>query len=314
MRILVIGVGAIGGAYLSFLTRAGHEAVGLVKSGKDIDRISVTGIWGDFTVKVRTVDDPKNVPFVPDLIILSVKSFDTERALRTVRPAVGKDTLLMIAQNGYGNYEKAVDLYGEGRVILSRIIFGSRVEGPGRIRITVSADDVILGDPSGKVDRGFLENLALTFTQAGIPTRHDPDVYKYLWDKIIYNSALNPLGALLEVNYGTLAENPVTRTVMDAIIDEIFEVLRAGRIETFWESPSQFREVFYTKLIPPTASHYPSMLEDIRKGRTEIDALNGAIVRLGRKFNVPTPVNETITCLVKAKAQSFTSTAEGSGR
>lgn len=305
MRFLVVGVGAIGGAYLAFLAKAGHEAVGLVKPGKRLERIGVTGIWGDFTVSVRTFEDPQKVPFQPDLVILSVKSFDTEKALRLIEPLVGDRTLIMIAQNGYGNYEKAVDLYGEGKVILSRIIFGSKVLGPGRIKITVCADDVVIGDPSGKIEEGFLRKLADIFSEAGIPTRYEPEVYKYLWDKIIYNSALNPLGALLEVNYGTLAENPHTRRIMDAIIDEIFSVLKAGKIETFWEGPKEFKETFYGKLIPPTAGHYPSMLEDIKRGRTEIDSLNGAIVKLGRKFGVPTPVNEAVTLLVKAKELLF---------
>ncbi len=305
MRFLVVGVGAIGGAYLAFLTRAGYRAVGLVKPGRHLDTIEVTGIWGDFTVKVSTFDSPEKLPFTPDLLILSVKSYDTEEALKSVRHVVGKETLIMIAQNGYGNYEKAVEIFGEGKVILSRIIFGSKVLKPGVIKITVCADDVIIGDPSSRIGDGFLKELARTFSEAGIPTRYDPEVYKYLWDKIIYNSALNPLGALLEVNYGTLAENPHTRDVMDRIIYEIFEVLRAGGIETFWKCPEEFIDVFYSKLIPPTAAHYPSMLEDIKKGRTEIDSLNGAVVRLGKKFGVETPVNETITALVKARELLF---------
>ena len=305
MRFLVVGVGAIGGAFLAFLTRAGYEAVGLLKKGRTLRRIRVTGIWGEFEAEVRTVDDPKDVPFEPDLVILSVKSYDTETALRTVRLAVGEKTLIMIAQNGYGNYEKAVSIYGNGKVILSRIIFGSKVEAPGVIRITVCADDVVIGDPSGKIKTETLEYIAEALKNAGIPTRHDPEVYKYLWDKIIYNSALNPLGALLNVSYGTLASNPNTKRIMDAVIDEIFEVLKAGGIETFWESAEEFKRVFYGKMIPPTASHYPSMLEDIKKGRTEIDALNGAIVELGKRLGVPTPVNETITNLVRAKESLF---------
>jgi 2-dehydropantoate 2-reductase len=92
---------------------------------------------------------------------------------------------------------------------------------------------------------------------------------------------------------------------MDSIIDEIFTVLKAGGIETFWARAEEFKRVFYTELLPPTSAHYPSMLEDIKRGRTEIDSLNGAIVELGRRFGVRTPVNESVTRLVKAKELLF---------
>ncbi len=301
MRILVVGVGAIGSVYLAFLTRAGHEVVGLVKKGRKIERIKVEGIWGEFEVSVRTVEDLEDLEFDPELVILSVKSYDTKGALEKIRNLVSGETYLMIAQNGYGNYEKAVEKFGEGRVILSRIIFGSEILERGRVRVTVCADDVVIGDPAGRIRKAFLVELAKIFTEAGIPTRYEREVYSYLWDKIIYNSALNPLGAILEVNYGTLAQNPYTKELMDRIIDEIFDVIRAGNIKTFWKSSEDYRKVFYEKLIPATASHYPSMLTDVRRGKTEIDSLNGAICQLGRRFGVPTPTNEFITKMVKAK-------------
>ena len=300
MKFLIVGVGAIGSAYLAFLTRAGYEAVGLVRRNP-VSRIKVQGIWGEFEVPVRTYTKVEEIPFTPDIVIISVKSYDTENALRRIKPLVGKNTFLMIAQNGYGNYEKAIKIYGEGRVILSRIIFGSKVIKPGHIRITVSADDVVIGDPSGKMSEDFLKKLAEVFTVAGIPTRYEKDVYKYLVDKIIYNSALNPLGALFEVNYGSLAKNPHTKDLMDRVIDEIFEVIKKAKIPCFWEDAKEYKKVFYERLIPPTAEHFPSMLEDIKRGRTEIDALNGAIVELGKKHGVQTPTNEFITKVIKAK-------------
>lgn len=238
---------------------------------------------------MRTVERVKDLPFEPEVTILSVKSYDTQEALQVIEPLMKGETFLMIAQNGYGNYERAVSMFGEGRVILARIIFGSEVLEPGRIRITVCADDVVIGDPSGKVDEGFLRELAGIFTKAGIPTRYEREVYKYLWDKIIYNCALNSLGALL----------------MDRIIEEIFQVTKKGKIETFWWDAEEYRKVFYERLIPPTRAHFPSMLRDVRRGKTEIDSLNGAVCELGRRFGVPTPTNECITKLVKAKESVF---------
>ena len=301
MRFLIAGVGAIGSSFLAFLSRAGHECAGLVKEGQEIDSIKVEGIWGEFTQNVRTFSSIEDLDFVPDVVVISVKSYDTQSALEAIEPAVGKETYILIAQNGYGNYELAVDYYGEGKVILSRIIYGSEVIEKGRVRITVCADDVVLGDPAGKIDENFLKKLAQTFSDAGIPARYDPRVYEFLWAKIIYNCALNPLGALLGVNYGYLADNPSTRFLMDRIIDEVFEVLRAKGIRTFWDSAEEYRKVFYGDLIPPTREHFPSMLSDIRKGKTEIDSLNGAVCKLGLEAGVDVAYNRAITELVKAR-------------
>ncbi|HIO41456.1 MAG TPA: 2-dehydropantoate 2-reductase [Aquifex sp.] len=306
MRFLVYGLGAIGSAFAAFLKRAGHEvyAVGRERIVKPVRErgLRVTGIWGDFTVTPDGVET--SLDKLPtedfDLVILSVKSYDTERALEDLQRVNFK--YLLLAQNGYGNYEKAVGRFGKEKVILSRVIFGAEIPEPGTVKITVIAAPVVIGNPDGAIPEGELIKIAETINGAGIPTEYSPDVYKYLWDKILYNSALNPLGALLETNYGTLAQIPETRELMNSIIREIFAVAKAKGIDLFWNDAEEYIEHFYKNLIPPTAGHYPSMLQDIRAGkRTEIDALNGAIVGLGREVNVPTPVNETITKLVKAK-------------
>ena len=230
-----------------------------------------------------------------------VKSYDTERALKDIEPLSKEKSLLMVAQNGYGNYEKAIRLFGKGKVILSRVIFGAKLLEWGHVRITVCGDDVVIGDPSGIMEEGFLKDLAKLFSKAGIPTRYERDVYKYLWDKILYNCALNPLGALFERSYGELAKNPYTKELMDRMIEEAFEALRANSIETFWKGPEDYKRHFYERLIPPTADHYPSMLEDVKRGKTEIDALNGALVELAKEKGLKVPTNEMIVKLIRAK-------------
>jgi 2-dehydropantoate 2-reductase len=306
MRILVYGLGALGSAFAGFLKKAGHEvyAIGRERLIKPIREkgLKITGIWGEHLVELKEVyPSIEQLPVRDfDLVILTVKSYDTEKALGDLKKVNFK--YLLLAQNGYGNYEKAIEVFGREKVILARVIFGATIPEPGEMKITVIADDVVIGNPDGAIDEGELKRLAKVINDAGIPTRHSPDVYKYLLDKILYNSALNPLGALLETNYGTLAELPETRELMDGIIDEIFAVARAKGIELFHRSADEYKKLFYEKLIPPTAEHYPSMYWDIKAGkRTEIDALNGAIVGLGKEAGVPTPVNEVITKLVKAK-------------
>ncbi|MCS6998599.1 MAG: 2-dehydropantoate 2-reductase [Aquificaceae bacterium] len=301
MKFLVVGVGALGSVYLAFLSRAGHRAVGLLKKGRVLQNISVEGIWGTFEQRVKVIDDLSLLDFEPDLVILTVKSYDTEQALKTIEPLQKGKSLLLVAQNGYGNYEKAVELFGEGRVILARVIFGAQLLGWGHVKVTVCGDDVVIGDPIHKVDETLLQELAKTFQRAGIPTRYDREVYRHLWDKILYNCALNPLGALFQKRYGELVENPYTKELMDYVIEEAFEVIKAHSIPTFWDAPHLYKEHFYRRLVPPTAEHHPSMLEDLRRGKTEIDALNGALVELGRQKGLALPTNWTIVKLIKAQ-------------
>ena len=147
-----------------------------------------------------------------------------------------------------------------------------------------------------------LNELARTFTQAGIPTRASDDIMRYVWGKVIYNSALNPLGAILEVPYGKLAEVSFSKELMDGIIEEIFEVLKAAGQSTLWENAESYRQDFYSRLLPSTAAHHASMLQDIQRGRkTEIDSLNGAVSKLGEQYGINTPINRFITLMLKAK-------------
>ncbi len=237
-----------------------------------------------------------------DIIILTVKSYDTAVAIEQVRPLVGKTTLVITAQNGFGNYEEVSAVVNRDHTLLARIIFGVKLHAPGRAEVTVIADDVRIGQPHDAVARERIQGIAAAFTSAGIPTAYAENVYAILWDKILYNAALNPLGAILECTYGQLAEHAETRSIMDAIIDEIFRVAPAHEMPLNWKSAEEYRTHFYTRLVPPTAKHFPSMYYDVKAGkRLEIDALNGAIVKLAREKGISVPVNASITDIIKAK-------------
>ncbi|HID79255.1 MAG TPA: ketopantoate reductase family protein [Aquifex aeolicus] len=306
MRILIFGLGAIGGIFAGFLKKAGNEvyAIGRRRIISTVREkgLKIVGIWGEHKVNLNGVY--KSVDELPlrefDLVILTVKSYDTTEALNHLMGLRFK--YLLLAQNGYGNYEKAKEFFPSEKLILAMVIFGARITPKVEFEVTVCGDDVVIGNPDGAIEEKTLKEIAQTVNSAGIPTRYSSDVYKYLWDKILYNCALNPLGALLETNYGTLAGMEETKILMGQIIEEIFKVAKAKGIELFWKNPEEYRRFFFEKLIPPTADHYPSMLWDVKSGkRTEIDALNGAIVGLGKEVGVSTPINEVITKLVKAK-------------
>ncbi|QER42112.1 2-dehydropantoate 2-reductase [Thermodesulfobacterium sp. TA1] len=311
MKVLAFGLGALGTVFAVSLKNAGYETYAFIKENhlsQLKQPLRITGLFGE---KQAVIDgyftQPNDLKSLDlDLIILTVKAFDTEKALLQIKEFIKPNTLLLIAQNGYGNYEKATQLIPKNQIILSRIIFGAKLISPGVAKVTVFGDDVVIGQPENTIPKETLENLAKVFTQAGIPTRVSEEVYSILWEKIIYNSALNPLGALLERTYGELAENYETRFLMDKVIEEIFEVLKAYNIKIRWDNPEDYKKHFYQKLIPPTAAHYPSMYYDLKnRKKTEIDALNGAIVNLAEQKGLKTPVNKFITLMVKQIETNF---------
>lgn len=308
MKILVFGLGALGTVYSCLLKEQGHYVAGVdreeVVNTVVEHGVRVSGIWGihaqNLDKVVYRLEDLDERDF--DLLILTVKSYDTAKVARQMAGFISPASYVLLAQNGYGNYEAAAQYIDPARLIVGRVIFGAETLGAGISKVTVIADDVIIGSPGNLIDTKALERISQACHDAGIPTRTSKEVMKYVWGKIIYNSALNPLGAILEVPYGRLAGDPHTRQLMDAVIDEIFAVLQACGQETLWAEAETYRQVFYGQLIPPTALHHASMLQDIQRGRkTEIDALNGAVAGLGRQCGVATPVNEVIVAMIKAK-------------
>jgi 2-dehydropantoate 2-reductase len=306
--ILITGLGALGTVFATLLKEAGHRVFALARENcrRAIGngQLRVTGIWGEHKARLDGMEcsiDPLRREAI-DLVILTVKSYDTEAAIRQVAPLVGAGTLVLVAQNGYGNYETVAGAVGREHTLLSRIIFGAKLHAAGEAEVTVIADDVRIGQPHNAVSRERVEAIAAAFRGAGIPTAYAGNIEAVLWDKILYNAALNPLGAILECTYGQLAERAETRQIMDAVIGEIFLVARAHGFALNWGSADEYRNHFYRSLVPPTAAHFPSMYYDVKCGkRLEIDALNGAIVRLAREKGIAVPVNEAITNIIKAK-------------
>jgi len=310
MKIMVFGLGALGTVYSCLLKNQGHEVSGLdrdvVAEAVQSQGVKVSGIWGDHEARLDRIltapDEMAGLDF--DLLILTVKSYETASVMEQIARFVCPRAYIMLAQNGYGNFEAAAQWIPAERLILGRIIFGAETTGLGASKVTVIADDVVIGSPANLIANQVLEDFSLVFSSAGIPTRFSPEVMKFVWAKIIYNSALNPLGAILEVPYGKLADNPNTRTLMDNIITEIFQVLKAHGQDTPWPDAKAYREAFYGQMVPSTVLHHASMLQDIQRGRkTEIEALNGAVVSLGKKHGVATPVNEVIVSILKAKEE-----------
>jgi 2-dehydropantoate 2-reductase len=312
MKVAVIGLGAIGSAIGGFLKLKGFDVAGYGRNPhvSEIrrDGLKIRGIWGKHTVKnfevYSSVDEGKERLKVSDFIIISTKSFDTRKAVEEISKYVKEDAVVASFQNGLGNMEEIADVVGERRTGGARVIFGSKILSPGEIEITVYGGEVLVGHflrenaPEWAIEK--IKKVVDFLNSSGIPSRFVEDVKIYLWEKMLYNCTLNPLSAIFNLPYGVLYENYETRSIMKDVLKEIFALMDKMGIETRWKGCEDYFRYFGEKLIPPTSAHIASMAEDIKNGkRTEIDFMNGYMVRMGEKVGVDMPVNRTLTLMIK---------------
>ncbi len=308
-RVLIAGAGAVGSVFGGFLRAAGHEVtlLGRVAHLEAIraSGLHIEGLWGEHhATGLVLASEASRLRGVFDAVLVTVKSFDTEAIAAATAPLLASDGVMVSLQNGLGNAEAIAAVAGPQRVLGGRVIFGAETVAPGRVRVTVYADPVLVG--AWDTRAGTLDALAHAwvghFAAAGVPAAYCADIRAALWGKVLYNAALNPLGALLGVHYGALGEDGHTRAIMDAVIDEAFGVAVADGVNLPWASAAEYRALFYGRLVPATYHHRPSMLQDLERGRrTEIDAINGAVWARGAAHGILTPVNELLTRLVHAR-------------
>ena len=324
MKILIFGPGGIGSVVGGFLARMGHE-VTLLGRAWHLDAIrknglAITGIWGDYRIRAfdlfTNVDELKAADPEFELVILTVKSYDTEQAVSELLPFMKPATTLLSLQNGLGNIETIFKKVNAEQFLVGRIIFGVEAE-PGAAKVTVKADDVLIGPSTGLRTDGeqsrtigpapgakpivrlrsplTAERVAHLFALAKIPTRPVKDILPFIWAKVIYNCALNGICSIYEIPYGKILENPETKAQMEAVIRECYAVGIKKGIPLDPPTADEFIDLMIQKLIPATASHQSSMLQGLKRGKmTDIDALNGAICRLGKESGISTPQNQWV--------------------
>lgn len=311
MRVLVLGAGAVGSVLGGLLAEAGHD-VTLLGRAWHLDVVSrqgltVTGLWGEHRVTgLATATRPEDVAREPacEWVFVCVKAHQTAEAAKGLAGLLGPRTLVCAFQNGLGNYETLTQAVAPERVALGRVIFGAEIEQPGAVRVTVCADDVLIGAPAQQFPREQAVRLAAALQASGIPSRATASILTELWAKALYNCALNGLSTVLEVPYGKLLEHPPVRRLMGAIIEEAYRVAAGHRIRLKPSTADAYRELLFTRLIQDTAAHQSSMLQDVRRGKsTEIESLNGAVVRLAGQVGLVAPMNALVTRLVHAKEQ-----------
>jgi len=310
IRVLIYGGGAVGLGIASCLLHSGNEVDILARpqtvAALESEGLTRTGIFGQVHLKpgafrcYRSLQEACSGPY--DFILVCTKSFDSASAARDLggqRACMDSGAKLVLFQNGWGNAEIFTARFDKQRVYNARVITGFRRHRPNEVEVTVHADSIHIGSLFG-ADVAAVESLCHAINAGGIPCEKTDAIEKDLWAKMLYNCALNPLGAILGVPYGVLAEHTPTRELMDRIVGEVFEVMGATGYETHWPKAGDFLKVFYERLVPDTAEHESSMLQDITAGkRTEIDALNGAVIQLAQEHAVAVPYNRAVHSLIK---------------
>jgi len=313
MRFLIYGAGALGQTLGCLLASQGHS-VSLVIRERFIQPIrdkglSVTGIFGNFhaagtDIELLTTLEPRRHCRY-DYILITTKSYGTSQAVSEISTLESCSCPVVSMQNGCGNLEQLIHQFGRDRSLGARVITGFEIQQAAAVKITVSADDIHIGGALPGAISPAAHALAAAINKAGLPAVPVEDINQSLFAKLLYNCALNPLGAVLGVSYGVLSEHDETRAIMNSVIEETFCVINALGGSIPWQNAVHYQDHFYRILLPATYEHRSSMLQDLDNNKpTEIDALTGYVWHQGKRNGVDTPMCELLTRLIRFKEQS----------
>ena len=310
MKIVVVGPGALGCLVGGFLSKSGEEVWFLDKHPEranklNNDGIKIEGISGEHNIKVKATCDPKEIG-VSDLVIICVKSYDTEQATKNAKALVSDNTLILTLQNGLGNVEVIGEIIGQEKVIGGTTSHGSTSLGDGHIRHAGKGETIIgrwyqpptrKGVRKWQIPRRRLEEVASALRKTNFETKISDNIKEIIWSKLIINVGINALTSITRLKNGAILEYEWTRNIMRQAVLEATKIAKRRRISLIYSDPVKKVE----SVCSSTADNLSSMLQDIlRKKRTEIEYINGAIVSEGDNLEIPTPVNSILTDLVKA--------------
>ncbi len=312
-KILISGAGAVG---LEF-------SAGLIKSGADVDiftrprnadalrknGITVTGLLGDHFIepeKLSLLGDPKQLSSRDyQHIFICAKAFDTPAMMKILWQHISNDTkknaTFIMCHNGWGTQDDGLEVVGDK----SRIFNGMNLTGSERlsdhcVRINVHGGDFLIGSVFGK-GIGRLEGLPHFFRNSIVKVSFKDDAQKEVLAKLLYSCAMNPTSALIKLTFGNTGKNKHAQPVISDIIHEAFQAFEKEGLKTHWDSPESYLKDLHDKILPVLGNHKSTMDQDISEGRqTEIDYINGAIVKIADRHGLGVPVNRTMVQLVRA--------------
>jgi 2-dehydropantoate 2-reductase len=293
--IAVMGAGAVGCYYGGMLARAGHD-VTLIGRAQHVEAMRKGGGLRfeekgfDGVVPVRAAQEASAVRGAK-LVLFTVKSPDTESAGRVLAPHLERDAVILSLQNGVDNAERLAAVLGR-EVVPAVVYVAVEMAGPGHVRHH-GRRELLIGRSSS--NPGASERIAAMFVASGVPVEVSDNVVGALWAKLIVNCAYNAISAITQLPYGRMVQGEGVPAVMQQVVDECLAVARAARITV----PGDLLKAV-PKIAETMPGQFSSTAQDLARGKpTEIDHLNGLVVRKGEALGVPTPANRLLWALVK---------------
>jgi 2-dehydropantoate 2-reductase len=304
MRICMLGAGALGCAIGGALTDGGHEVWLVNRDPAFLSALRHNGLirrvdGTDSRLAVRATPDCTEIAATSgtvDLIIVLVKSFHTREVIESALSIIGENTVVMSLQNGMGHEQVLADVVGRSRVLAGKTYAGGVVLAPGHIIAGTKGKETIIGELDGTLSERA-QRIAAAMTAAGLTTMVSQNILGVMWEKLLVNVATGALSAITRLPYGELYQVPDVEACAIAAVAETMAVAQASGIMMETTDP---RAPWVKAAVGLPYEFKASMLQSLEAGSiTEIDYVNGAVVRQGAKCGVPTPVNQALVACLK---------------
>lgn len=304
LKICLVGAGALGCVLGGLLTQAGHE-VWLVNRGlAQVNALRAHGLQlrvdgVDRVVPVRATTDYADIlasSGTMDLVIVLVKSFHTREAITAALPVVGEHTAVLSLQNGLGHEDVLAEVVGRAKVLAGKTYVGGVLLAPGHIIAGVAGKETLIGELDGSLSER-VQCIADVFNAAGLLTHASQNILGAMWDKLLVNVATGALSAITRLPYGELYQVPAVQACGVAAVAEAMAVAAASGISL---QTTDAPQAWAKAAVGMPFEFKASMLQSLEKGSvTEVDFVNGAVVRQGALCGVPTPVNQALVACLK---------------
>jgi 2-dehydropantoate 2-reductase len=307
LKIAILGAGALGCAIGSTLTQGGNEVWLVDRFAAHVETMRRDGLLvdsadGSSRVKVRATMDAAEVGPV-DVVVVLVKSFHTDAAIRGALDLVGDRTVVLSLQNGLGHEDVLADAVGRERVLAGKTYVGGVLRAPGHIQAGVIGKLTYIGELDGQLTPR-VKAIADAFNASGLSTTVSSNIMGTMWDKLLINVATGALTGITSLTYGPLYEEPLLKAASLSAVSEAIAVAQAAGVDLTITDPEQAWNLAAEGLGPLFKT---SMLQSLEKGSvTEIDYINGSVVRWGERVGVPTPVNSTLVACIKGIERALT--------
>jgi 2-dehydropantoate 2-reductase len=304
MRVLIVGAGALGGLVGAFLTRAGEDVTLLETNAARAHLLNTDGLQivqsgggESITVLLRVVTSTDGLePF--DLVFIAVKAYQTEDAVKAALPAAHSGTRFLSMQNGVGNTDVMARLVGPGRVLCGITYHSVQHVGPGRLQFRAGIKPIQLAPCDGIVTPA-IDAIGETFRRAGLDTEVVADIDHAVWQKLLHNAAINPVSAITGLTCREILGDEDLLAFIRDLCAEIVAVMRARGVPIVDEE-DPFRPLLGS--LNALGNNRPTMWQDLARGvRTEVDALNGAVVAEAKRLGVLVPHNAALVRFVHSR-------------